>query len=154
MNFKRAERSLSALKGLRKNNFTELAPRFRSDLFDPKLQSHSNSRPISRTLRLRIGQRWSEDGMLKCEVIFARALSQMSYLGQQKFLLRTCDTVSLANFNHSLMIRLHTKYCGRSHFMQAYVRKRSLRLCGLPSFFLVPTGVHKLNSPQSEHYDK
>jgi predicted DNA-binding protein (MmcQ/YjbR family) len=31
------------LKGLHKNNFTELAPRFRSDLFDPKLQSHRNS---------------------------------------------------------------------------------------------------------------
>ena len=58
-------------KGLRKNNFTELVPRFRSDLFDPKLQSHSHSRPMSRNLRLRTGQRWPEDGMRKCEVIFA-----------------------------------------------------------------------------------
>jgi len=57
-------------KGSLKNNLTELAPRFRSDLFDPKLQSHRNSGPISRTLRLRIGRRWPEDGMRKCEVIF------------------------------------------------------------------------------------
>jgi len=35
-------------KGLRKNNFTELAPRFGSDLFDPRLQSHRNSGTISR----------------------------------------------------------------------------------------------------------
>ena len=54
---------------------TELAPRFRSDLFDPKLQNHRNSGTISRTLRLRIGQSWPEDGMRKCEVIFAQALS-------------------------------------------------------------------------------
>ena len=61
-------------KGSRKNNFTELAHRFRLALFDPKSQNHSNSRTLSRILRLRIGQRWPEDGMLKCEVIFARAL--------------------------------------------------------------------------------
>ncbi len=61
-------------KGSRKNNFTELAPRFRLALFDPKSQNHSNSRTLSRILRLRIGQRWPEDGMRKCEVIFARAL--------------------------------------------------------------------------------
>ena len=63
-------------KGSRKNNFTELAPRFRLALFDPKSQTHTNSRTISRILRLRIGQTWAEDGMQKCDVIFARALSQ------------------------------------------------------------------------------
>jgi len=52
-----------------------LAPGFRSDLFDPKSQNHRNSGPISRILRVRIGRRWPEDGMRKCEVIFARALS-------------------------------------------------------------------------------
>ena len=58
-------------KGSRKNNLAELALRFRSDLFDPKLQSHRHSGPIARTLSLRIGQRWPEDEMQKCEVIFA-----------------------------------------------------------------------------------
>ena len=62
-------------KGLLKNNFTELGPRFRPDLFDPKSQNHRNSGTISRILRLRIGRRWSVDGMRKCEVIFAHALS-------------------------------------------------------------------------------
>jgi hypothetical protein len=36
-------------------------------LFDPKSQNHSNSRTLSRILWLRIGQRWPEDGMRKCE---------------------------------------------------------------------------------------
>ena len=57
-------------KGSLKNNLSEFTPRFRSDLFDPKLQRHRNSGTISRTLRLRIGRRWPEDGMRKCEVIF------------------------------------------------------------------------------------
>ena len=61
---------------MRKNKFAELVPRFRSDLFDPKSQNHRNSETISRILRLRIGRRWPEDGMRKCEVIFAQALSK------------------------------------------------------------------------------
>jgi hypothetical protein len=44
----------SCTKGSRKNNFTELAPRFRLALFDPKSQKHSNSKTLSRILRLRI----------------------------------------------------------------------------------------------------
>ena len=65
---------LVAIKGLRKNNFTELAPRFRSDLTARIEQSHRNSITISRTLRLRRRQRWPGDGMRKCEVVFAQAL--------------------------------------------------------------------------------
>ena len=42
-------------KGSRKNNLTELAHIFRLALFDPKSQNHSNSRTLSRILRLRIG---------------------------------------------------------------------------------------------------
>jgi hypothetical protein len=61
-------------KGSHKNSFTELALRFRLALFDPKSRNHSNNRALSRILRLRIGQRWPEDGVRKCEVIFARAL--------------------------------------------------------------------------------
>ena len=59
-------------KGSRKNNFTELAPRFRLALFDPKSQNHRNPDTIgiSRILRLRIGQRWPVDGMRKCEELF------------------------------------------------------------------------------------
>jgi hypothetical protein len=44
-------------KGLRKNNFTELAPKFRSDLAAPIEQIHRNSSTISRILRLRRRQR-------------------------------------------------------------------------------------------------
>jgi len=58
---------------LRKNNFAELAPKFRSELAAPIEQIHRNSRPISRILRLRRRQRWAEDGMRKFEVIFAQA---------------------------------------------------------------------------------
>ena len=65
-------------KGLRKNHFTELAPRFWSDLAAPIEQIHRDSPAniggISRILRLRCRQRWAEDGMRKCEVIFAQAL--------------------------------------------------------------------------------
>ena len=56
-----------------KNNFAELAPKFRSKLAAPIEQIHRNSRAISRILRLRRRQRWAEDGMRKCEVIFAQA---------------------------------------------------------------------------------
>ena len=66
------------IKGLRKNNFAELTPRFRSDLTARIEQSHRNSITISRTLRLRRRQRWPGDGMRKCEVIFAQALSFLS----------------------------------------------------------------------------
>jgi hypothetical protein len=61
-------------KGLRKSNFTELAPKFRLDLVAPIEQNHRNSIIISRILRLRRRQRWPEDGMRKCEVIFTQAL--------------------------------------------------------------------------------
>ena len=44
-----------------------------------RMQCHRNSWTISRTLRLRIGQRWAEDGMRKCEVIFAQALRWLPY---------------------------------------------------------------------------
>ncbi len=65
-------------KGSLNNKLAELAPRFRSDLFDLKLHSHpAKGGTISRTLRLRIGQRWPEDGMQKCQVIIERALSQI-----------------------------------------------------------------------------
>jgi len=66
--------SVVQAKGLRKNNFTELAPKFRSDLAAPIEQIHRNSSTISRILRLRRRQRWAEDGMRKCEVIFTQAL--------------------------------------------------------------------------------
>jgi hypothetical protein len=65
---------LLGAKGLRKNHFTELAPRFWSDLAAPIEQIHRDSSTISRILRLRCRQRWAEDGMRKCEVIFAQAL--------------------------------------------------------------------------------
>jgi 2',3'-cyclic-nucleotide 2'-phosphodiesterase (5'-nucleotidase family) len=45
-------------------------------LFDPKLHSHpAKGGTISRTLQLKIGQRWPEDGMRKCQFIFERALN-------------------------------------------------------------------------------
>ena len=58
-----------------KNNFAELAPKFRSKLAAPIEQIHSNPDAIgiTRILRLRRRQRWAEDGMRKCEVIFAQA---------------------------------------------------------------------------------
>ncbi len=63
-------------KGSAINNFAEFAPRFGSDLFDPKLQNHpAKGGTISGILRLRIGQRWPEDGMRKCQVIYAPALN-------------------------------------------------------------------------------
>jgi hypothetical protein len=68
-------------KGLRRNNFAELAPGFGSDLAVPIEQNHRNSNTISRILRLRRNQRWPEAGMRKCEVIFAQALSQKMVLG-------------------------------------------------------------------------
>jgi len=47
-------------KGLRKNNFAELAPKFKSDLAAPIEQIHRNPDPIgiSRILCLRRRQRW------------------------------------------------------------------------------------------------
>jgi hypothetical protein len=67
---------LLGAKGLRKNHFTELAPKFRSDLAAPIEQIQRNPDPIgiSRILRLRCRQRWAEGGMRKCDVIFAEAL--------------------------------------------------------------------------------
>ena len=69
-----------------------MAPRFRLDSESRKLaylagpieQKHRNSSTISSIseshrlayLRLRRSQRWPEDGMRKCEVIFARALKE------------------------------------------------------------------------------
>ena len=65
-------------KGLGKNHFTELASKFRSYLAAPIEQIHRDSPAniggISSILRLRCGQRWFEDGMRKCDVIFAQAL--------------------------------------------------------------------------------
>ena len=56
--------------GLGKNNFTELAPRFNSDLFDPKLLSNRNPDPmgISKALS-RLGREGSDKDSLKmgCE---------------------------------------------------------------------------------------
>jgi len=69
---------LAGPKGLRKDNFTELAPKFRSDLAEPIEQTHRNSITISRILRLRRRQRWAKDGMRKCEVIFAQAFRKGS----------------------------------------------------------------------------
>jgi len=62
---------------LRKNNFTELAPKFRLDLVAPIEQTHRNpdSIGISRILRLSRRQRWLEVGMRKCEVVFSQVLS-------------------------------------------------------------------------------
>ena len=62
---------MNPTKGLRTNNFTELAPRFRLDVGAPIEQNHRNSSTISRILRLKSNQKWSEDGMPKCAVIFA-----------------------------------------------------------------------------------
>jgi len=64
--------------GLRKNIFTELAPKFRLDLVAPIEQIHRNPDPIgiSRILRLRRRQRWPEVGMRKCEVVFTQALGE------------------------------------------------------------------------------
>jgi hypothetical protein len=58
--------------GLRKNIFTELAPKFRLDLVAPIEQIHRNPDPIgiSRILCLRRRQRWHEDGMRKCTSYF------------------------------------------------------------------------------------
>jgi hypothetical protein len=61
---------LSFTKGSLKNNLAEFAYRFGSDLAIPIERNHRNNRIISRILRLRNGQRWPEDGMRKCEVIF------------------------------------------------------------------------------------
>ena len=58
-------------KGLRKNNLAELAPGFGSYLAAPIEQNQRDSTTIARILRLRSGQRWPEDGMQKCKVIFA-----------------------------------------------------------------------------------
>ena len=73
-------RMKSSVRARAKNNFTELAPGFRSDLFDPKSRNHSNSGPISRISRFWSGRRWPEYGMRKCEIIFARALSCPDFL--------------------------------------------------------------------------
>jgi len=73
-NFIPYKRKNYCTKGLRKNNFAELAPRFRSDLAVPIEQNHRNSSTISRILRLRRGRRWPEAGMRKCGVVFAQAL--------------------------------------------------------------------------------
>jgi len=63
-------------------NLAELAPRFWSDLAGPIKQNHSNPDPIgiSRILRMRSGQRWPEDGMPKCEVIYCQALKNPVFL--------------------------------------------------------------------------
>jgi len=73
---------------LRKNNLTELAPKFRSDLAALIEQIHRNSSTISRILRLRRRQRWAEDGMRKCEVFFAQALSTLFPPTQKELVLK------------------------------------------------------------------
>jgi len=52
------------------------ALRFGSDLVVTIEQGRRNSTTISRTLRLRNGQRWPEDEMRKCEISFSRTLWQ------------------------------------------------------------------------------
>jgi len=70
---------IAVLRACVKNNFTELAPKFRLDLVAPIEQKHRNSITVSRILRLRRRQRWPEDGMRKCEVIFTQVLSQCRF---------------------------------------------------------------------------
>ncbi len=57
-------------KGSLKNNLAEFAYIFGSDLAIPIERNQRNNLIISRILRLRNGQRWDEEGMRKCEVIF------------------------------------------------------------------------------------
>ena len=53
----------------------EFAPGFAVDLIDLVTQIHRNSELFRGLLRMKIGQRYGEVGMQKCQVIFLRALS-------------------------------------------------------------------------------
>jgi hypothetical protein len=53
----------------------EFAPEFAIDLIDLIEQNRSNSELFRGLLRLKIGQRYGEVGMQKCQVIFGRALN-------------------------------------------------------------------------------
>ena len=57
------------------NKLDTIALRFRSGLVDLVEQNRRHSRATLRLLRLKIGQKWLEDGMRDVQVIYGRLLS-------------------------------------------------------------------------------
>ncbi len=84
-------------KGSLKNNFTELAPRFRSDLIDPKLQSHpAKGGTISRTLS-RPGREGSGKDGLKMGCENAKLFLSEPYTSRN-----LCNLLKLQEFNEAI----------------------------------------------------
>jgi hypothetical protein len=100
-------------KGSLKNNPAEAGQNWRPDLGricsirNCPVKSGTESGTISRTLRLRIGQRWPEDGMRKCQVIFERALSP--WTGQKNSWQVLWDMISTLSYTLKIGFRASSK---------------------------------------------